>query len=115
MEADLKQLETLFAGVGPGCGVHLSPFAHSSATQVLLSSGYTKRVVLGTETTFLDGRGKEESKAGITNGVVIADTTRNEREEFLGASIAGFQDNGRSRELLDALARIMTTREDTRL
>jgi hypothetical protein len=45
-----------------------------------LSSGYTKRVVLGTETTFLDGRGKEESKAGITNGVVIAETTRDERE-----------------------------------
>jgi hypothetical protein len=115
LEADLKQLETVLAGVGLACEVHLSPLAHSSAIQVLSSSDYTKRIVLGTETAFLDGRGSEESKAGITNGVIVAEAARNETEEGLEASIVGFQDNGRSRELLDALTRIVTTKDDTRL
>lgn len=38
-----------------------------------------------------------------------------EMEDFIETSIAGFQSNGRSRELLEALARIATRRPDTQL
>jgi GNAT superfamily N-acetyltransferase len=115
LETDLKALEAFFAGFGLGSEVHLSPIAHSSATEVLLSNGYTTQVVLGTQMALLSDRWSGERNAGMSARVIIAEAAREEKEEFIEASIAGLQDNGRSQELLDALARIATTREDTQL
>lgn len=115
-DADLKELETVFATVGLGLEIHLSPFAPPSVFEFLVSRGYVETATLAThwcdlKQTVIAGTATHSSGATVAVRRVTADET----ERFIEASAAGFQTNGRTHELLRALASIATRRRDSTL
>ncbi|KAJ5379662.1 uncharacterized protein N7496_002090 [Penicillium cataractarum] len=113
----LTELESLFAGIGLAPEIHVSPFAKPSTLQSLIAHGYEERGVLSTYWCPLEDSANGSTPIGkpgtaaVETRLVAAHAT----EDFIESSIAGFQSNGRPRELLGALARIATQRADTQL
>ncbi|OQD72568.1 hypothetical protein PENDEC_c020G01231 [Penicillium decumbens] len=115
-DADLKGLESVFATVGLEPEIHLSPFAQPSVFESLVSRGYIETGILSTYWCTLEQSAVEDTKACTTGAPVMARrATVDETEQFIEASATGFQTNGRSYELLRALALIANRRTDTTL
>ncbi|KAJ5638996.1 uncharacterized protein N7484_006858 [Penicillium longicatenatum] len=107
-EDDLRELESIFATIGLGCEIHLSPFA--SAPKALLSRGYTERAVLSTY--WYNVREWAMAIPDRFSDIVVRLAEPYETKQFIEASIAGFQSTGRSRELLGTLAELAVRRKD---
>jgi GNAT superfamily N-acetyltransferase len=113
----LRELESMFAVIGLAPEIHVSPFARPSTLQSLIAQGYKEKGLLSTYWCPLKDPAIESTPNG-TLGMGTVETrlvAAHEMEDFIETSIAGFQSNGRSRELLEALARIATRRPDTQL
>jgi GNAT superfamily N-acetyltransferase len=118
----LRELESLFAVIGLAPEIHVSPFARPPTFDSLMAHGYEEKGVLSTYWCPLGDSANETTSTGTSstgNSSAVAIETRliaaHETEDFIEASITGFQSNGRSRELLGELARIATRRTDTQL
>ncbi|CEO59651.1 hypothetical protein PMG11_04319 [Penicillium brasilianum] len=113
----LMGLESLFSTIGLTPEIHLSPFAKPSTLQDLIEHGYEEQCVLSTYWCPLENSADEPTSIAISETAAVETrlVAAHETEDFIEASIAGFQSNGRSRELLGALARIATRRTDTQL
>ncbi|KAJ5593799.1 uncharacterized protein N7459_000007 [Penicillium hispanicum] len=107
---EVEEIESIFAPIGLGPQIHLSPFALPSTLQTLFRRGYVERGILSTYWYPLERPTDAHVLAVETQKVASSETQR-----FIEASVAGFQDNGRSHDLLRALAEIATRREDTAL
>lgn len=121
-KATVRELESLFAVIELAPEIHISPFARPSTLESLMAHGYEEKGVLSTYWCLLGDSGNETTSRGTLSTAssrTAAIETRliaaNEREDFIEASITGFQSNGRSRELLGELARIAARRTDTQL
>ncbi|PWY89324.1 hypothetical protein BO70DRAFT_350515 [Aspergillus heteromorphus CBS 117.55] len=130
--ADLDVLELLYAEIGLTPDIHLCEEAHPSVQRVLRDRAYRCWGELGVYVRGLGGEMEGEMEGG-TGGAEVSElvispsehgSTKEEEEEeeekkaeeeFIEASIAGFSEQGRSRELLGLLARIAVLRADTRL
>lgn len=126
-EEDVRGLEEFFTASGLTPEIHLGPFASSADFALLKSQGYEEKGKLATYWCELGqpSRSPSPRHPGGLDGldarrpdpskVLVRRVEPHERERFVEASIAGFSSNGRSRELLGALAEIATRRTDTRL
>jgi GNAT superfamily N-acetyltransferase len=116
-KSTLMELESLFSAIGLAPEIHLSPFAKPSTLQALIEHGYEEQGVLSTHWCPLENSADESTPIDLsgTGAVETRVVAAHDTEDFIEASIAGFQSNGRSRELLGALARIATRRTDTQL
>ncbi|KAJ5125131.1 hypothetical protein N7526_007308 [Penicillium atrosanguineum] len=115
-DADLKELESVFAIVGLKPEIHLSPFAQPSVSEFLVSRGYVETATLVTHWCDLK-QAMFADMAPCSTGptVLVRRATADEAGRFIEASAAGFQTNGRTHELLRALASIATRRKDSTL
>ncbi|KAJ5745028.1 hypothetical protein N7533_009898 [Penicillium manginii] len=122
-EEEVRGLEEFFTASGLTPEIHLGPFASSADFTLLKSRGYEEK---GKLTTYWCALGQPDPSPPPHQGgldackpeaskVLVRRVESHERERFVEASIAGFSSNGRSRELLGALAEIATRRTDTRL
>jgi GNAT superfamily N-acetyltransferase len=112
----LKELESVFAAVGLEPEVHLSPVAEPSVFQSMVSHGYVEKSTLSTYWCTLEDGQNEDTETCTTGAtVVVRRATLDEAERFIDASATGFLTNGRSHELLRALALIGARRTDTSL
>lgn len=113
----LRELESMFAVIGLAPEIHVSPFARLSTLQSLVAQGYEEKGVLSTYWCPLKDSVNETTPHGILGRGAVETrlVAAHEVEDFIETSIQGFQSNGRSRELLEALARIATRRPDTQL
>lgn len=107
-EDDLRELESIFATIGLECEIHPSVFA--SAPEALLSRGYTERAVLSTY--WCNVRDWAMAVPDRSRKITVRVAEPDETHQFIEASISGFQSNGRSRELLGALAELAIQRKD---
>ncbi|KAJ5483086.1 hypothetical protein N7539_006532 [Penicillium diatomitis] len=118
-EDELREFESMYLETGLDMEVHLSPFATSMTLESLIARGYEERVMLSTYHGFvdklLDGSATTSTFDKVTIRQIQQPLSTHEREQFIESSIAGFQTNGRPRELLGTLARIATERTDTAL
>lgn len=115
-EADLKELESVFAVVALEPEIHLSPFAQLSVFESLVSHEYVEKGILATYWCALERSAIADMEDYTTgDAIVTRRATSDETERFIHASAAGFQTNGRSYGLLQALALIATRRQDTTL
>jgi GNAT superfamily N-acetyltransferase len=116
-EADVRELESTYAAIGLHPEIHLGPGAHPSALPCLRAVGYTSPGILNTYVCSLKNHGISVARQGATAaGPVIQQVSAlDSSERFIQASIAGFEDGGRSAHLLRVLAQIATLRADTRL
>lgn len=115
-DADMKELESVFAAVGLEPEIHLSPFAKPSVFQSLVSRGYVERSALCTHWCTLQQAVIDDTETCTTGAaLMIRRATVDETLKFIEASATGFQTNGRSHELLRALALIASRRTDTSL
>lgn len=113
----LQELDSLFAAIGLAPEIHVSPFASPSTFEALVANGYEQTGLLSTFWCHLEDSANEKPPVGMA-GTAAVETqlvAAHETEKFIETSIAGFQSNGRSRELLGALAMIATRRADTQL
>lgn len=118
----LRELESVFAVIGLAPEIHVSPFASPTTLESLVAHGFEETGVLSTywcplenwatATTSTRTSSMTMSSTGPIETRLIA---AQEIEGFIGASITGFQSNGRPRELLGELARIAARRMDTQL
>jgi GNAT superfamily N-acetyltransferase len=118
LDEDLCNLESIFASIGLCPEIHLCPFADQSALQSLASCRYVVKGFLNTYACSLKDSAVEidHRKPKFAAGLVISRAAAgHEAERFIQASIAGFEDGGRSPEILRVLAEIATLRQDTRL
>lgn len=111
-EADLNELESVYAAIALEPEIHLSPFAQPSVFKSLVYGQYVEKWILATYCCALEHSAMVCTTA---NAIVTRRATSDETERFIEASVAGFQANGRSHELLRALALIATRRQDTAL
>ncbi|KAJ5549595.1 hypothetical protein N7513_006829 [Penicillium frequentans] len=107
-EDDLRELEAIFAIIGLECEIHLSAFA--SGPEALLSRGYTEKAILSTY--WCDVREWARAIPDFSSDIVVRLAEPDETDQFIEASIAGFQTNGRSKEILGTLARLAVQRQD---
>ncbi|KAJ6126518.1 hypothetical protein N7523_002130 [Penicillium sp. IBT 18751x] len=115
-DADLNELEAVFARVGLRPEIHLSPFAPPSLFEFLVSRGYAETATLATHWCDLKQIAIADTATRSTEETVAVRQAKvEERERFIEASAAGFQTNGRTQELLRALASIATRRRDSTL
>ncbi|PYH94787.1 hypothetical protein BO71DRAFT_475104 [Aspergillus ellipticus CBS 707.79] len=116
---DLETLEALYGEIGLTPDVHLCEAADGSAERVLGERGYWCWGELGVYVRYLgsgiEGEGEGKGMDVVAEVEELKDPSEQEKEEFIEASIAGFAEQGRSRDLLGVLARIAVVREDTRL
>jgi GNAT superfamily N-acetyltransferase len=113
-DTEMKELESVFATVGLETEIHLSPFAQASVVDFLVSRGYVEWATLGTHWCTINSTMIAELEACSTGDTVaVRRAAPGETERFIEASAAGFQTNGRTPELLRALALIATRRKDT--
>lgn len=116
-ENALEELNSMFAAIGLVPEIHVSPLASPSAFQALIAHGYEQTGLLSTYWRRLEDSANETTQVAMpgTAAVETRLVAAHETEKFIETSIAGFQSNGRSRDLLGALARIATRRPDTQL
>ncbi|CAL5874232.1 uncharacterized protein PFLUO_LOCUS8520 [Penicillium psychrofluorescens] len=116
-EADVRELESTYAAIGLHPEIHLGPGAHPSALPCLRAAGYTSQGVLNTYVYSLKNHEIPVARQGATaaGSVIEQVSAQDSSERFIQASIAGFEDGGRSAHLLRVLAQIATLRADTRL
>lgn len=115
-DTDLKELESVFAAVGLEPEIHLSPFAQPSVFESMVSHGYVEKGTLSTYWCTLEEWANEDTEPCTTGAtVVVRRATLDETERFIDASATGFLTNGRSYELIRALALIAARRTDTSL
>lgn len=115
-KADVRELESTYAAIGLHPEIHLGPGAHPSALPCLRVMGYSSQGILNTYVCSLKNHeilvGHDATAAGP---VIQQVSAQDSSERFIQASIAGFEDGGRSTHLLRVLAQIATLRADTRL
>ncbi|RAL13581.1 GNAT family N-acetyltransferase [Aspergillus homomorphus CBS 101889] len=112
----LRELESTYATIGLHPEIHLCEYADPSAWQVLARAGYFSKGTLSVYYVDLENLRGQSAAACSNENLKVTEVTSNvDRERFAAASIAGFADGGRSEELLGALARIATLRDDTSL
>lgn len=116
-ENAVEELDSMFAAIRLVPEIHVSPLASPSTFRALIAHGYEQTGLLSTYWCLPGDSANEATPVGMpgTAAVEIRLVTARETEKFIETSIAGFQSNGRSRELLGALARIATRRADTQL
>lgn len=116
-ENAVEELDSMFAAIGLVPEIHVSPLASPSTLQGLVAHGYEQTALLSTYWRCLEDLANEATPVGMpgTAAVETRLVPPHETEKFIQASIAGFQSNGRSRELLGVLAKIATRRADTQL
>ncbi|KAJ5606654.1 hypothetical protein N7510_009435 [Penicillium lagena] len=116
-EADVRELESTYAAIGLHPEIHLGLGAHPSALSCLQAMGYTTQGTLNTYVCSLKNHKIPVARPGATAaGPVIRQVSaQDSSERFIQASIAGFEDGGRSAPLLRVLAQIATLRADTQL
>lgn len=117
-ESEVRELEDFFAESGLLPEIHLGPCASPATLDLLKSRGYEEMGKLTTNWCALDEPRFLRGLDGIypsASRVRVRQVEPHERQKFVEASIAGFRSNGRSRELLGALAEIATRRADTTL
>ncbi|KAH8435095.1 uncharacterized protein LDX57_012724 [Aspergillus melleus] len=114
-EQDLRDVETLLQPIGLEPEIHLCALAHPSALQSLNSCGYAVRHFLTTYVCSPGDVATQQRRTAVEDGVTISRVTEHETEKFLQASVAGFEDGGRSPDLLRLLARLAAGRDDTYL
>lgn len=111
-EGDLKELKSIYAAIGVKPQIHMSPFARAYDRNVLLTQGYIEDKVLSTY--WYDIRKwPTESTSDGPQDVVVRPAEPQEAEQFITASVAGFQDKGRDADLLRLLAELAIQRRDT--
>ncbi|KAJ5662631.1 uncharacterized protein N7477_010247 [Penicillium maclennaniae] len=90
-DADLNELEAVFARVGLGPEIHLSPFAPPSLFEFLASRGYAEMATLATHWCDLKQIVIANTATRSTGATVaVRQATVEERERFIEASAAGF-------------------------
>jgi hypothetical protein len=107
---DLSAIEKMYAEIGLPTQIDLCPHADPSALEAL--EGYN---VNGWINRYVRVLADEDIVEGELLGVEIAQVIPEKFDEFMRVSYEGFKSNGRSRELLDTLAKIAVGRVDTRL
>ncbi|KAJ5220506.1 hypothetical protein N7468_009710 [Penicillium chermesinum] len=116
--ADLEKVESIFGVIGLGAEIHLSPFASAATIQTLLSRGYVNWGRLHTYWCRVDGPPADHAtgtRKAEPGHVVTRTVQSSEIEQFVQASVAGFEDGGRSPALLRTVAGIAASRPDTTL
>ncbi|KAI9042428.1 uncharacterized protein KD926_005506 [Aspergillus affinis] len=114
-EQDLRDAETLLKPIGLEPEIHLCALAHPSALRSLDSCGYVIRHVLNTYACSPGDVAAHQRRTAVEDAVTISRVTEDETKKFLQASVAGFEDGGRSPDLLRFLARLAADRNDTYL
>ena len=108
-EDDLKELESIYAAIGVKPQIHMSPFAQAYDRNALLTQGYIENKVLSTY--WYDIRKwPTETASDAPQDVVVRPAEPHEAEQFIAASVAGFQDKGRDADLLRLLAELAIRR-----
>ncbi|KAJ5929908.1 hypothetical protein N7466_005401, partial [Penicillium verhagenii] len=111
-EADVRELELAFATIGLGPEIHPSPLASFDST-ALIFRGYTESAVLSTYwCTIQNNKWAMGAVQHLPGDMAVRLAEPHETKKFIEASIEGFHDNGRSRELLGTLAELAIQRED---
>ncbi|KAJ6016108.1 hypothetical protein N7540_010699 [Penicillium herquei] len=113
-EEDLKELELIYMPLGLKPEIHLSPFAHTSTPKFLLANGYVEKGDLSTY--WCDVRQWAEQSSSndpqAPGNILVRLAEPHEVEMFMDASAVGFQDKGRTPELLRMLAQLAIERKD---